>query len=355
MSELYIPIKGESMSAHQEAVELEVKKQEMRERALRTGRLELMGPLAPVGERENWTGDISLDKRLESGELTEARVQTAYELLGGSYVRTSEGASLRCIDGRIMLGYNDLLLGMFLEKLGPQVPGGSAVQALLYRIAMGGQDGSYADADLKQDIGIVAKANQNMLFLPGDHVDNKQTPDRTGCRAIDGVEEHLGGINPKTVSQVEAITKAFLGDKFNPNHFDHMLASATRLLAVKDHYFIEKDDIIAAMVAHNPKAAPVLAGKHNEIFVVVNMVRNETLHRDYFASQSGGEIQAFGYDFWYSFDIAEAMFPDDTEKQSKFVHARLAMATTALMDLTDGSLRLVFRMPNENSSQPEAA
>jgi hypothetical protein len=328
--------------------ELDKIKQLMHERSLQAGRLEVVGPLAPKDKRANWNKDgISLDRRLLSGEITQSQVDHARDILAQSYVviRPNVGARIGCIDGRTIEGYDDNNVASFGMELGPQIPGGTPIQAVAYRLALGGADGSYFNTDLGHDIKATAGKVDTLGFLAGDHVDDHMDDTRTGCRAIDGVEEHAAMITPTTLHEVEAVLKQLMGSDYNARNFDHLIASATRLLSVKGSYFIDKPQILAKLVAENSEGAPVLTGKHKEVFAVINLVEGETFHRDHFSSQFGGEIQAFNYDAWFTFKAAKALFPYDLELQSRYVHARLALAVTALMDLTDGSPELILRTP----------
>lgn len=329
--------------------ELDLLKQQMHERSVKAGELTVVGPLAPENSRGNWTaGHISLADRLETGELSTETVTHALGVLAESYVQTHSnvGAQVRCIDGRQAAGYDDNDAEMFTREQGPQIPGGSPIQAVAYRLAFGGSDGSYYTKNLGEDMHESAEKMEKLGFLPGDHIDDKDRHDgTTGCRAIDGVEEHTSGINFKTVHEVESVLQALMGNDFNARDFDHVIASSMRMAAAQEHYFIDKKAIIKELVEQNPDGAPVLVGDHKEIIAAINLCEGETLHRDHFSSRMDGQVQVFGYDAWYTFKAAKALFPYDLEQQSRYIHARLALAVTALMDLTDGSLQLVVRTP----------
>jgi hypothetical protein len=341
--------------------ELDIIKSEMHERSMQSGHIEYIGTLGAEGSKLNWTGGISLSRRLEPKDptqdnrhedekLTSQEVGEALNFIPACYVPTQQGAYIRCIDGRIKIGYSDYDPTSVGQKLGPQVAGGTPIQALTFRVSSGGNSNDFKNTSLRKDTDFVSLKVNNLGFLPGDHVDENHKPGKTGCGAVDGCEEHCEAIGPQTLEEVELMTSGVLGEYFNPEHFDSNIASFSRLLANKEAYFAEKNAIIAEFVEHNPEAAPVLTGRHNEIAVIINLVKGETFHTDHFASQFEGRIQAFNYDIWHTFEIAEELFPDDQQKQSKYVHGRMMLAVTALMGLTDGSLIVGVRRPIENEN-----
>lgn len=338
-------------------------KKTMHERSDRAGRMEFRGSLAELGKRANWNQSdnaISLDRRLTaSGDLTASNVEHARKILAGSYVacRPNVSASVRCIDGRLAAGYDDASSVIFTQKMGPQIPGGTVIDAVAYSIAIG-EKARYAPTNLNDSIDTVAACESSILgYLPADHVDDHQLPGRTGCRAVDGIEIHLLSVVDSTkIAEVKANVELLLGDSFRQSHFNQVVESTLYLIKNIDTYLPTVDDIPEKLKLLNPEGAPVLVGKHQEIVVGINLVEAETLHRDHFSSQLGSNIQAFGYDAWYTFKVAAALFPvsKTTSKyaqqtqlnlRSMFVHARFALAITALMDLSDGSLLLAIRMP----------
>ena len=58
-------------------------------------------------------------------------------------------------------------------------------------------------------------------------------------------------------------------------------------------------------------------------------------------------MQAFGYDLWRSKQMAEKLlpYPDQAVDRQRFVMARVMSTVATLMALTDGSQRLVLRLP----------
>jgi hypothetical protein len=327
----------------QEAVDLDVIKQELHERSQQAGHIEVLGPLATVTKRTNWNENgISLERRRARNELSQADVEESLVRATRSYVPTSLGAQVRCIDGRTIKGYADQAAKWFARKLGPQIPGGTVVDAIASSIA----SEDVASADLRASIATASDTDQTLGFLPGDHVDDHREAGRTGCRAVDGAEIHCGHINLATIPEIEAAMRMLLGDAFNDDHFEVVVTSTKKVLTEKPDFFIPKDEIISELLTHNSAAAPILTGTHNEIIVLINTVKNETFHGDHFAAQTDGNIQAFNYDVWHTFDVATVQFSEDNELQSKFVHARVALALSELMDLTDGSLLLAVRRPD---------
>lgn len=80
--------------------------------------------------------------------------------------------------------------------------------------------------------------------------------------------------------------------------------------------------------------------------MIVNFVPNTTLLSNRFAQEHAG-TQAFGYDIWRSKQLAMSLFPlpSQADDRNRFIMARVMIAIATLMTLTDGSLRLLVRVP----------
>ncbi|MDB5171027.1 MAG: hypothetical protein JWO35_721 [Candidatus Saccharibacteria bacterium] len=325
--------------------ELDIIKSEMHERSRQAGVIEVIGTLSGETTSEYWTGSISLKDRLESGELTAGDVQEGLHILEECYVLTQKGGTIGCIDGRPKEGYDDNDPAMFGRKLGPKSPGGTVIDGIADRISLGVDDESHESVHLLNDIDEMAEVAIETGYQPGDHVADQCADGNCGCGAVDGAEKHCETINLPAKAEVRATTAGLLGEAFDEDTFNKVADSVEALMSIKENYMMAKQEIIAELVRLNPEAAPVLVGKHNEIVVVLDMVSGETLHTDHYAARTNNKIHAFNYDVWHTFEMAEARFADDPEKLSLFKHARIAIAVTALMDLTDGSLLLATRTP----------
>lgn len=321
---------------------LEAIKAELYKKSVAGGKFKVVGYLAKPDNRSNWKGSISLDKRLKDNELSDSDVKEVITNAAQCYVAIGLKTTMRCIDGRSVDGYDDNDIQDFNSTLGPQVPGGTAGIALGYRLAI---DGSFQGSTIQEDVKKLALLTEQLGYLPGDHTDNMHAKGKTGCRAIDGVEDHLSMVNITTLNEIENIEKALLGDSFSSLALEKVALSIADLMPDSEEYFKKKDNILSELKKYNPQAAPVLKGVHKEILVVVNLVPNTTFHRDHFNALSGGKAQVFNYDLWYSLKISYDLFPEDIERRAEYIHARLALAVTALMDLTDGSLMLAVRKP----------
>lgn len=348
MNESYYNMQQNSVENATE-LELDIIKSEMHERSRQAGTIEFIGTLSGETTSEYWTGAISLQKRLDSSEISPSELQDSLHYLSDCYVLTQRGASVGCIDGRFLNGYNDNNPVTFGRKLGPKTPGGTAIDGVADRVALSAKGESFDRVTIKNDISTMAEAALKTGYQAGDHVAANCPDGKCGCGAVDGVIKHCETVTLPASAEVKAITKSLLGASYNEATFDEVSDSINVLLSHEDDYLVAKDEIIAELVAINPDAAPVLIGTHNEVAVMLNMVHGETLHEDHYAARTDGKIQAFNYDVWHTLDIAKERYPEDETQQNRFVHARIALAVTALMDLTDGSLLLGVRTASQNS------
>jgi hypothetical protein len=165
-----------------------------------------LGRLSQETGSHQWRGDISLDNRIKNGELTNAEVEEAVSAVREFYVPTTKGAAIRCIDGRTVRGYDDNDPAQYGRALGPQVPGGSPADGVAWRLAIGDQRSPFQSARLGEDIARFAEVAVDAGFIAGGHSDEDAGYGRSGCGAIDGIEEVLGTFNPSRINDLEKLT-----------------------------------------------------------------------------------------------------------------------------------------------------
>jgi hypothetical protein len=304
-----------------------------------------LGDLAQGTDENQWYGGISIKSRIEAGEVSQAELDEAARIIGNYYVPTMEGAPERCIDPRGTIGYDDNNPDDYGQGLGPQVPGASPVGGLSWRIAQG-NDGKVkiTEAALEDDVEDFAETSPESGFTVGGHYAENAPEGKTGCAAIDGMEEDLEHFSPESISHIEKLTQLLLSEKFSPSDFDHLIAMTLRLLSEKERYFASKSRIFEKLKEYNPTDAPVLKGIHKEGLVIVNLVPNTTLHTNHWIAENGDNVLAFNYDLWRTFDNAKRLHADPAIR-SRYLHARAGLAVSALMRLTDGSQKLLVRVP----------
>lgn len=300
--------------------------------------------------RAEWTGAISLAQRKESGEITDQYVEKFISLAKYYYVRTKEGATIRCIDARTRALFDAERTSKEELDLGPQIPGGTLGGAVAFRQASSTTFSEFKAASLLSDVKYFADKGANAGFQPGNHTANHHAPGKTGCGAVDGVEASHRKVRAENYDTIFTLMKAVLGPGFSDTHSNAFALNASFLRA-NAGYFKELDDALELLQQSNKQALPELVGEHKEVVVFINLVEGETLaneHLNAVAKQElGKELQAFNFDFWFSQKVAKELFPHSVEMQSRYVHSRLGMAITTLMHLTDGSLRVVIRRPEK--------
>ena len=289
----------------------------------------------------NWQGPVSARALITSGETTQSKIDHAVLRVNDFYVSVNPKAKTRCIDGR-----HDPELDE--TNLGPQVPGGAPGAALAYRLGVDKDDltrGTFLD-DAESMIAQFIRLG----FAPGGHRDeNSAGKSGVGCGAIDGMDNILAAMtNPLLVEDHKRIVKTLLGGDFNRDNYLRVLGAAQVVNGRSEEYFRNREQIIDILEKRYAKSISVLKGVHKECLVIVNMVPGTTLSSNRFADTYDG-IQAFGYDLWRSKQIAERILPLPSQEldRQRFVMARIMASISTLMSLTDGSQRLVVRVPAE--------
>jgi len=284
---------------------------------------------------KKWPGSVSAEG------VSSEKLDTAIKRLNEFYVPVNPKAKTRCIDGRHDPELNE-------RNLGPQVPGGAPGAALAWRLAV--DEGTINTATFLLDAQRMIEEFDRRGFAPGGHRDEQSLNSKdtaVGCGAIDGMDKVIGAMM-ENLDDHKRIEGIILGEGFDQRIYREMLGGATLVNFESERYFAGREKIIDALEERHPNSIATLLGLHNEALAVVNMVPNTTLASNRFAQEFGG-MQAFGYDLWRSLEMAKSLIPrnDQERLRRNFVTARVMTTIATLMALTDGSQRLVLRMPTD--------
>lgn len=286
----------------------------------------------------DWPGRVSAKKLIQSGKTSEETVRQAIQRIDQFYVPVNPGAKTRCIDGRHDPELNE-------KDLGPQVPGGAPGAALAYRLGVDKDD--LTRGTFLVDAEDMLRRFLRLGFAPGGHRDrNSEGSAMVGCGAIDGMDVILRTMTePDLVDDHKRVVKFLLGAQFDRDTYLRVMGAAVVVNGRSQDYFRNREAIIDLLEKRSKKSVSVLEGEHQECIVAVNFVPGTTLSSNRFAKEFG--VQAFGYDIWRSVQMATKLLPrpDQAVDRQRFVMARVMSTVATLMALTDGSQRLVLRMP----------
>jgi hypothetical protein len=140
--------------------------------------------------------------------------------------------------------------------------------------------------------------------------------------------------------------KSLLGSNFERDTYLRVMGAAVVVNGRSQDYFRHREAIINLLEERSQNSVATLKGEHQECIVSINFVPGTTLSSNRFAEEFGG-IQAFGYDIWRSVQMAGKLLPrpDQAVDRERFIMARVMSTVATLMALTDGSQRLILRMP----------
>jgi hypothetical protein len=275
---------------------------------------------------------------IAAGKASQAIVNNAVSRINEFYVQVNPHAKTRCIDGR-----HDPELDE--HDLGPQVPGGAPGAALAYRLGVDKDE--LTRGTFLVDAEDMIRRFLRLGFTPGGHRDENSQGGAVGCGAIDGMNKILETMTePRLVDDHKRVVKALLGGQFDRDTYLRVMGAAVVVNGRSEDYFRNREGIIDILEKLSKKSVATLNGEHQECIVCVNFVPGTTLASNRFADTFGG-IQAFGYDIWRSVQMAGKLLPrpDQAVDRQRFIMARVMSTVATLMALTDGSQRLLLRMP----------
>lgn len=290
----------------------------------------------------DWSGPVSARKLVESGITTEAQIAEAARRINEFYVPVIPGARTRCIDGR-----HDPELDE--ANLGPQVPGGAPGAALAYRLGVDKDD--LTRGTFLTDAEAMLDHFMRLGFAPGGHRDEHSVGDekKVGCGAIDGMDAILHAMTDSgLVDDHKRVVKMILGKNFDRDTYLRVMGAAVVVNGRSEEYFRGREEIIDVLEKRSHKSIATLKGDHQEGLVVVNLVPLTTFSSNRFSDTFGG-LQGFGYDLWRSIEMAEKLLPrpDQSVDRQRFIMARVMSTVATLMALTDGTQRLLIRLPGD--------
>lgn len=287
----------------------------------------------------SWPGSVSAKQMVSTKFTSQSTILDAIAAVNTFYVSVNELAPTRCIDGRHDPGSSP-------RELGAQVPGGAPGAALAYRLGVDKDDltrGTFL-ADAEAMIGNFIRLG----FAPGGHRDeNNLHTTAVGCGAIDGMDRILAIMTePSLVNDHKRVVKLLMGDDFYRDDYLRVLGAAVTVNGHGSEYFLNREKIIDILEERSKKSIVTLKGNHQECVTIVNLVPGTTLSSNEFSDACNG-IQAFGYDLWRSKQMAEKLLPRPEQliDRQRFVMARVMTTVATLMALTDGSQRLLLRIP----------
>lgn len=260
--------------------------------------------------------------------------------LNDYYVATHPTAKTRCIDGRHDPKFDE-------NHLGAQVPGGAPGAALAYRL--GADKDDLTRGTFYNDAETMINSYLRLGIAPGGHRDDSSVGEVVGCGAIDGLEAIVANMtNANLVEDHKRLVKTLLDDGFNRDNYLRILGAGLVLQSRSNGYFAGRGEILNLLEEKARDSVSVLEGHHKEALVIINLVPGTTLSSNRFANEHDG-MQAFGYDLWRSKQLAASLFPlpSQTVDRDRFVMARVMITIATLMTLTDGTQRLLMRIPAE--------
>jgi hypothetical protein len=151
------------------------------------------------------------------------------------------------------------------------------------------------------------------------------------------------------------VVELLMGKDFSLDNYMHVMGAAVVLNGRSEDYFRDRDTIVTIIENHSEKNVATLEGVHQECIVGVNHSPLSTFDTNRFVKTFDG-LQAFNYDVWFSKKVAEMILPRPNQAldRQRFIMGRVMMSVATLMVITDGSQRLIMRLPSEDKTDIKA-
>ncbi len=303
------------------------------------------GVLTPLGRLDhdsggiNWQGLTSLDRRVQSGELTNRDIEIATQQLASHFMPTTPGAAERCVEARTKADYNTNSAQSFGAPLGPQVQGATPDRAVAYRLSRIIQGFHRPNATMNGDLKRIGA--RGSTFKPGGHTAKATAIGKSGCGSVDSQEQKIDAlIDPNTAAALGEKTAVILGLgglTLTTSEIHRPLPRAATLMTQMPGYFMQPTEIMDVVRKMTPDGVPHVEGDHKAISVTLNYVPETTFHPSEYNARmramTGKEIHNYNLDVWH---ILREHPPHEAA-------ILITQAINTLAHLTDGSLLLFAR------------
>ena len=294
--------------------------------------LSVLGQMNEGTPSDDWTGGISLESRISSGELSEGEISSNLKNLPKYFVQIGSNSPKRCGDGRsrVLDQESDDKTDNLVDGLGAQSFGGSVSDAIALRLKHGFVPGSTLLGDLE-----AVSRNHKSKFALGGHTDDHAHGDATGCGAIDGQvrknEILCDESKNKTIKEVLENVYSKTGLEFNQQLFENATRNAKTILNNSKSYFANKQKALETITDNTPNGVEVLSGSHGEISLTINLRNGTTFDKNGYNKLTNGKIQNFNIDAW--------MILEEYGEDAMYV---LIDNVATALDLTDGSIIVII-------------
>lgn len=313
--------------------------------------------LAPEGTGLG-VGSISLKKRLDNGEITQADLGRVSEILNDpTYYPPVEFGDDGCSDGRGTVSIYQLTHS---KEIDPEQPDGPLVSKAYYnrsghrsKIFGGGlnigwvmrrviagvpQIGETLNGDRLQ---IARELPQRGLEF-GGHIGSHAQGKDIGCKALDDTVPIIG-VTVENANEIYALTKKVKGDRFDDSAFNRTMEVFEAI--TKSHNYIEGATGRAAkdILDHYGAVIKELDGPHLEVAYMRQHKPGVTLWQARVNAETDGKLQIFNDDVWRRDEYADKLGAgkDELIKLADMAGEVITLGTTVA--LTDGTLQVYQR------------
>ena len=315
-----------------------------------------LGSIAEIvknpSNKDIWRGSISTKESQREAAISDQELDHAAVILSESFIETKPGAPIRCIHAGSVAGYDSNNASDFERPLGPQFPGGNVGFAIARGITEVGRGTMINKNAFEDDFEFEAEVTKKLGYTVGNHQGENPSEDQTGCGAVDGAEDILDIFLDQDRSKTaKALTQELLDASFGDDDGykkanNEVFEDAKIIASKKEIYLPRKKAMLEIVEESNKDGVPKTENNTNTSFIVINNKIGTTLHTDEFDSKTDNNSKAFNLDLWNIVDTANESYEKENDRQ-RFIAASVALSISAAMTLTDGSLRLMARMPEE--------
>lgn len=277
-----------------------------------------------------------VESRLCSGDLQPETLTMAtnFVLHNPEAFKVIEENDPACMDGRstekIYKKENDQLVEFNKSKLRPKVVGGGQITVMAGQIAVG-----TVEASISAQLELAAGFLENNNLPHGAHTGQAENASDSGCGAIDRLPAIITTISMYP-DFIKSILKIMMDEKYNGLKVEEVFDNYKKALGTIDPETY-KGASVFKKIENSGLVVKALGGKHNEIMIVINCIKNTTLDQAALNELTNNEAQAFSIDEWKFRELAKKIADGNNDEELKayigmFVYA---IATSAVLTAGD--------------------
>lgn len=223
----------------------------------------------------------------------------------------------------------------------PKVFGGGATMLAASMIGLGKSQNQPIQELFNESVDTLKDNMMNFGAHTSEHVAAGRESIDSGCGAIDRAPDVIAAIGNNREHITQAINALGLSNEGLDEVLDAYQAYAQ---AVANQPYAGRN--VVSDIIDEGKIVKQLEGNHQEYFIIINMVRDNTINQSVIREATNDQVQAFVIDMWRLEDLSKLLSQDPREQHKALLSELVyTLGTSAVLTAGDQRIYTVTETP----------